>query len=58
MEPQSGKATECSKLSGFYCESWTFRVLRETQSMEAWLVDFQREVKTLSGFFDLFELSL
>lgn len=29
-------------------------MLRETQSMEAWLVDFQREVKTLSGFFDLF----
>lgn len=35
LEFQAGKATECSKLSGPYCESWVIRVLRETQSMEA-----------------------
>lgn len=26
MEPQAGKAVECSKLSGLYCESWTVSV--------------------------------
>lgn len=26
MEPQAGKAAECSKLSGLYCKSWTVSV--------------------------------
>lgn len=40
-----GSVSECSSFVG----AWEIRMLRAVQKMELWIVEFQREVKTLPG---------
>lgn len=51
---QAGIAAEPSKGDGCYCESQTVGVLREAQTMKAWLLTLQKEAKTLPGLSELF----
>lgn len=42
--PSTKKPTEISKLGELFLESWKIKMLMSVQTLEVWLIKFQREI--------------